>query len=287
MDEHWLINCSLKSSLLGFASCSDLHVVCLFDLQASTLSIEVVETIFSGFGGVWFSISTLMHYLNVLARSHACRSTLWSVSHYCHLSIGVHRLVEVSNSDSRSDWIIVTANSILILNIELLASVEWLRNHLKTVGIDPESLIRVKAIHKEPVNDNIFTGFVQVYWNFIGGNVELYKVFNLIKVDSNVGTDLLGILLTLEFVLWLLIFTFRIWCSVVLSGRWRGIFLFVDKEELGRAVSDLLLRSLKVYFTISEWLLSSWYTTVFGLEAEDATLNSFIQLHKSSGVSLL
>lgn len=81
--------------------------------------------------------------------------------------------------------------------------------------------------------------------------MELYKVFNLIKVDSNVGTDLLAILLSLELILWLLNFSFRI-CSVVLSGGWRGIFLFVDKKELGRAVSDLLLRSLKVNFTISE-----------------------------------
>jgi hypothetical protein len=73
--------------------------------------------------------------------------------------------------------------------------------------------------------------------------VELYEVFNLVKVDSDVGTDLLGVLLTLKLVLWLLSFFIGL-CRVTFTSRWRGIFLFVDKKELGGVVSHLLLRSL-------------------------------------------
>lgn len=269
----------LKHSLLWFTNCSNLHVVCFFNLNTSSVIITIIETVSGWLREVWSPVSTLMHDFDVLSRSHTGGSTLRSISHNSYLSlwwVWVHRLVIVTNCNCWCDWIIITTNCVLSLEIVFFPIIQRFWNHLKSIAIYPKLVIGIETIHEEPIDHNILSSLVLTNWYFICGDMELNKVIHFIQVDSYVCAYFLSVLFIFKFVRQFCLLLFLIF-QLILKLRWSCILLFVYHEELSWVIISLLLWSLQVYFTIPVWFL--WWALsidTLWIKIVYSTLNSTI-----------
>lgn len=98
----------------------------------------------------------------------------------------------ISDGNCRGFWIIVGTNGVVASINPISPTKQFLRNHLKAIGVNPHFLSGVEVIEEVPVSNNIFTRFVHGDWDLIQIDLEFDKVFEAIHVDSCCGSNFIS-----------------------------------------------------------------------------------------------